>query len=401
MEATLAALGNRIFLMNNVHEDEPVVFQSRWALSYLRGPLTRSQIETVMKAQKVAAEGSTGAEKKGATKAVGAGSARLGGTSSRPLLPPGVEEQFLAATESASSGSRLVYFPALLGRCRLHFVQAPTKTDAWVAKTFLSDLDADSADAVWDNARIIDDEALDLEQGPADGSEFAEAPSSMTQAKSFTAWQKSLKDYAYQNDVLTLWRCPQMKMSSQFGESEAEFRIRLAQGAREIRDAAVEKLRAAYASKVATIQSRIRAAEDRLAREKSQSTRATMDSVVSIGSSILGALFGRKLASRANIGKATTSMRSAGRAAEQRADVGRAEENVQELQKRHDELEAELQSEIAQLEQSYQPEALELEETRIRPRKGDIQVESLTVVWRPHLVDDKGNARPAFELLAA
>ena len=48
MEQTLAGLGNRIFLMNNVHEDEPVVFETRWCLSYLRGPLTRTQIKALM-----------------------------------------------------------------------------------------------------------------------------------------------------------------------------------------------------------------------------------------------------------------------------------------------------------------------------------------------------------------
>ena len=52
MEATLAGLGNRVFLMNNVHDDAPVVFQTRWALSYLRGPLSREQIETLMQDKK-------------------------------------------------------------------------------------------------------------------------------------------------------------------------------------------------------------------------------------------------------------------------------------------------------------------------------------------------------------
>ncbi len=48
MEETLAGLGKRVFLMYNVHEDAPVVFQTRWALSYLPGPLTRAQIKTLM-----------------------------------------------------------------------------------------------------------------------------------------------------------------------------------------------------------------------------------------------------------------------------------------------------------------------------------------------------------------
>jgi hypothetical protein len=49
MEQTLAALGSRVFLMNNVHDDAPTIFQSRWAMSFLRGPLSREHIQTLMK----------------------------------------------------------------------------------------------------------------------------------------------------------------------------------------------------------------------------------------------------------------------------------------------------------------------------------------------------------------
>jgi hypothetical protein len=48
MGQLLAGLGNRVFLMNNVHEDQPVLFESRWAMSYLRGPLTRDQIRKLL-----------------------------------------------------------------------------------------------------------------------------------------------------------------------------------------------------------------------------------------------------------------------------------------------------------------------------------------------------------------
>ena len=54
MEETLAGLGQRVFLMNNVHDDTPVVFQTRWTLSYLRGPLTRQQIQQLTAARKAA-----------------------------------------------------------------------------------------------------------------------------------------------------------------------------------------------------------------------------------------------------------------------------------------------------------------------------------------------------------
>ncbi len=49
MGELLAGLTNRVFLMNDVHEDGPVVLESRWAMSYLRGPLTRDQIKVLMK----------------------------------------------------------------------------------------------------------------------------------------------------------------------------------------------------------------------------------------------------------------------------------------------------------------------------------------------------------------
>ena len=54
MDEILSGLGNRVFVMNNVHEDKPVVFQTRWALSYLRGPLTREQIQALMAPRKQA-----------------------------------------------------------------------------------------------------------------------------------------------------------------------------------------------------------------------------------------------------------------------------------------------------------------------------------------------------------
>ena len=84
MEQTLAGLGNRVFLMNNVHEDEPVVFESRWALSYLRGPLTRSQIKS-----------GHGSAEEGGSRSEGAGGSyhlRLSGGASEisPMLPPDV-----------------------------------------------------------------------------------------------------------------------------------------------------------------------------------------------------------------------------------------------------------------------------------------------------------------------
>src|SRR5262245_45523897 len=153
MEKTLASLGNRVFLMNNVHEDHPVVFQSRWALSYLRGPLTREQIQTLMAPRKQQATTATGAPPT-ATAAVAASpraaapmasspvmaASAAGATSDEaPALPSGVRQRFLPAQHS-TKGAQLVYRAALLGRAKLHFVSATAKVDAWADRCLLAAL---------------------------------------------------------------------------------------------------------------------------------------------------------------------------------------------------------------------------------------------------------------------
>jgi hypothetical protein len=95
MEATLAALGNRVFLMNNVHDDAPVVFESRWAMSYLCGPLTKNQIKTLMdpvRSKHPSAKAGDGAAA-ATIKPIKAGAAGDAGAAapsrSRPVVPAG------------------------------------------------------------------------------------------------------------------------------------------------------------------------------------------------------------------------------------------------------------------------------------------------------------------------
>src|SRR5690606_13748610 len=122
MEATLAGLGKRVFLLHNVHNDVPQVFQTRWAMSYLRGPLTTGQIKTLMdpvreqftpqvaaQAEHLDSEASPAAPPAAAV------------PSSRPVLPAEVDERFVALAEVLPTGSRLVYEPGLMGHARLHF----------------------------------------------------------------------------------------------------------------------------------------------------------------------------------------------------------------------------------------------------------------------------------------
>ncbi|MEZ6049678.1 MAG: hypothetical protein R3C11_29675 [Planctomycetaceae bacterium] len=146
------------------------------------------------------------------------------------------------------------------------------------------------------------------------------------------------------------------------------------------------------------MQNRIQSAEAAVDREKSQATRATLDSAISFGSTLLGAIFGRKLASRANVSKASTSMRSAGRAMQQRSDIARAEEKVTSYKEQLAELEEEFEQEVENLEQKLDVDQLVIEEVKVTPLKSDIETAPIPLVWLPWKVDASGIAEPYYEV---
>lgn len=385
--AILAGLAGRTFLVNNVHEDAPVVIRTRWALSYLRGPLTRDQISRLMEDRKRIGS-SASAQSPSAGVAPKAESAR-------PQLPPGVEEFFLADAENAS-GRAVTYRPALLGRVKLHFAKSGSAGfDVWEERTLVLPADVSGIEE-WDAAERIDPQELRPQPTSGDA-KFTDVPAELLNAKSYGGWLKSLKSAAYRSQALSLWTCPALKQTSRPGETERDFRLRLELEAREARQRETEKLRSKYASKLAGIEKRIKTAEQRVEREKGQASRATMDSVISIGSTLLGALFGRKTFSVTNVGKAATAARGMGRAAEQRSDVGRANETLEDLKAELDAVNAELTAEVERIAAEFSPQSIELEELTVTPRKSDIQVAPIAIAWCPWLVDASGFATPAWK----
>ena len=157
------------------------------------------------------------------------------------------------------------------------------------------------------------------------------------------------------------------------------------------------KLRNKFAPKLAALQEQLRKAFQRVEKEKAQANQQTMNMAVSLGSSILGAVFGRKLASATNIGRAATTIRGAGRVANERQDVALAEESVEAVQKRIEDLNSQFETEAnAALLEGSAPESVALEEISVAPKKTDVTVIELQLCWTPWTVDANGNARQAW-----
>lgn len=397
MEATLAGLSSRVFLMNNVHEDEPVVFETRWAMSYLRGPLTRNQVRDLVQAEYDRTVDEELADEVKTPKATPitmpdvASKENENGEDSRHQVPESVEQFVVEPNEKVSGEEKLVFRPAIMGRGRLHFIKSTYKVDVWNDKSFLTTVeDNDLPNEVWDKAKVVK-HRLDCLDDPPGSSVFAPLPSQMKKSKSFTSWKKEFKEFLYRGQRVSVWKCEELKKYSQPNEELGDFKVQLEQLASEKRDDEVEKLRKRYDKKFATLRDRIRRAEDRLEVEKEQYKQSRLSSVLSVGSTLMGALLGRK-STRA----ATSSMRSYGRSTKEKSDIGRAQDNLDELHRKYEDLDHEFNDAIDELENKLSVESFEFTELSVTPRKSDISVQTFGVYWLPYRVDSAGIAEAIF-----
>jgi hypothetical protein len=166
--------------------------------------------------------------------------------------------------------------------------------------------------------------------------------------------------------------------------------------ARELRDAKAVNLRAKYAPKIAALQERLRRAESAKEREADQAKRAKLDTVISLGSTLLGAFLGRKAVSVGTLGKAATTMRSAGRAMGQAGDVDRAQETVAAVQQQLQELESQFQGEVDAATSAADPANEKLETLDLRPTRTNINIRLVALVWLPFSRDAVGVVNPAY-----
>jgi hypothetical protein len=258
-------------------------------------------------------------------------------------------------------------------------VQTKTGVNEQETVNLLALLSEDSVKAPWAQATAID--APEFESEPADGAEFVALPAAAQQARAYAAWSKALAEHLYRTRSYTLFTFAPLKLTSTPGEREGDFRARVRLALRERRDAELDALRAKYSPKLARADQQIDAARLRVEKEKSQYQQQQTGAAITFGASVLGALFGRKLASAANVGRAASAARAAGRTAQEKQDIARAEGVVQAKADDKAELEAELKAEEQRLLDSYGADTLEIGRAEIRPKKADVVVTDVGLVW--------------------
>ena len=398
MEQTLAGLGTRIFLMNNVHEDEPVVFETRWCLSYLRGPLTRAQIKILMDPAR-----GKGREARGVGQPMPVRDSLSPRTSSpapglaRPVLSPDIPQHFIPVRSTQPAASTLRYQPMLLGAGQVRFTDVKAGVEATRDVMALTPITNGVMAVNWDDMTVTDVSLADLEPSPQPSAEFGEPPSAANKAKNYETWRKDFSNWLYRTQKLNVLKSPSLNQIANSGESERDFRVRLQQLGRERRDQETERLRKTYAPKIAALQERIRRAEHVKEREAEQVKAAYVQTAISVGATLLGAFLGRKTISATTLGRATTAARGVGRSMKESQDATRAGETIDALKGQLQELESAFRRETEALAAKMDPLTETLDTITIQPNKSNIAVKLITLAWAPHWQDQTGKLTQAWQ----
>ena len=384
VDRLLSALKKRIFLLHNVHDSEPSVFETRWTLSYLRGPLSRDQIKslTAQRRDSPPAPAPGPAAPAAAGSAAPAAPVRAAAAArgtERPVVPPGIEEFFLPAEGAAAP---LRYEPGILGVARVSFSDRALGVDTTSEVVYFAPASDDAIQVDWARAEKLDLTPADLLREPEDDHADYAPLGAAGQAKKYSAWEKAFARWLAQNERVELLRHPGLGVAAKAGESERDFRIRLQHEGRAGRDEAIEAVRRKYAPKQAALTERLRRTEQAVEREQQQASDSKMQTAVSMGATLLGALFGRKTVSVGTLGRATTAARGVGRSMKEASDVKRATETVDSVKAAVTALEGQLAEDIAAVTAKFDQD-VELERIPLAPKRGQIEVQFVALGWSP------------------
>ena len=373
VDRLLAGLEQRMFLLHSVHDDDETVFQTRWTMSYLRGPLLREEIKRLQGA----VPETTGSVARVNPFAAGAGG---GGAGPRPLLPPGGREVFLSPDGPVPTGG-LLYKPAILGRARVRFTHTKARIDCDREMFCLAPAGDQLGESAWEGGRQFA-EVPEVETAPLAGG-FTGLPPALAAAKAYASLGTSLKNHLARTAKLTVFTAPSIDAVSRPDETEGEFRVRIAQQVREWRDKEIDRISDKSAAKLASLNDRIARARQKVEKQKAEAKNKSMQTYVSIGTAVLSAILGRKVASSTTVGRAATSMRTASRATRQQADVVHAEESLSDLEEKLATLEEEVGADLEKVRLEANPDRLVLESIEIAPKKTEISVDDVVLAWVP------------------
>jgi hypothetical protein len=407
-------LGNRVFLMHNVHGDGPIVFQTRWAQSYLRGPLTRPQVSQLMQEKRAmlasAARQSTSPPSAASAHVVK--TARLaietppapspapaGFSATLPTLDPKVTQVYLplavdhvAAVRYLAQETRrqiqpesiqLLYEPAIMGVATLQFLDRKKQIEFREDRLLLTPCQEGVNGVDWNEAETLSIQPRDLRKQPVQpapqaGPYFADAPEQASQASKLDKMRRDLADWLYYNARLKVQGHAGLGLFQQPGERERDFKIRLQQAAREQRDQEVDRLKRQYAVQLDRLRDKHQKEALELAEAQAEHAVRQQEEAIGIGETVLSWVLGGR--SMRGLSNAANKRRMTARAGQ---EVTQTEQEIAQSKQQMAELEQQLQEQSDDITMKWANLLDDLVIEEVTPRRTDVDVQMVALAWLP------------------
>ncbi|MEV9615602.1 ATP-binding protein [Aliarcobacter butzleri] len=367
----ISNLEKRNFILKNINEDGIKIFETRWALSYLKGPISKDGIKKLMAEKKKQNISTQKVENENQTTQI-----NIEKGIPKPIITSNLTEKYLYSSQNSA------YYlqPYLICSCDVHYIDAPKNIDFEEKISYKIYLDENMKNIDFEEKEELGNNSFEEKEKP--NSFYYELPSFIQKEKDLKVIEKDFMDYIYRSSKLTLYKNEFLKITSKQTESLNDFKIRLQDRLNEKIDLEVEKLKVKFVKENDSIETKLSKLYEKLQKEEIQATSTTTDTIISIGTSLLGAFFGNSVINKTNIGKVATSAKGASKILKERNDVKQVENEILELQQQKEALKTLLENEIEKINLANQSSNFPIEEIFIKPKRSDIYNTKLALLWQ-------------------
>ena len=366
----LSNLEKRNFILNNINDDGIKVFETRWALSYLKGPIPKDGIKKLMSSKK--------SSKKDENKIVenqNNHSIDVSKGISKPILMSGINELY-----SYNSQNNNYYMQAyLLCSSSVRYVNSTKTIDVEEFVRYKFYLDENMKEINFDEKEEI--EYTNFEVKEKSNSCYYEVPNFVKNGKDLKQIERDFTDYLYRTSKLSVYKIDSLKLSSKQDETLNDFKIRVQDRLNEKIDLELEKIKTKYLKDSDSLDLKLSKLYEKLDKEQREANASTTDTLLNIGTSILGAFFG-KGSTASNLGKVASGAKGANKILKERGDVKIVESEISFLIEQKNSLQTTLENEVSKIKEQNSISNLQIEEIFINPKRSDIFNVKLELLWQ-------------------
>jgi hypothetical protein len=400
----ISRLGKRVFLVRNVHEKRPSLFQTRWAMNYLAGPVTRAQIPALnelvgvaavpVQSQKTESVSSSAQEQPSAVEPT---TVEIG-SRTQPVAPPRVAEYWLpnnltldeaaaATAEEIPADAKvlgMLYRPALLAQADIRFTNRKYGLDAKLKRAVLVEETDERGDVRWDDHPLAAQDERRLDRRPVQDARFAPLEPPLSDSRTLGEIKKDFHNWAYHtsevlvraNETLEIYAGPKVP--------EDEFAEMCEKAADKALKAEVEKVVTSYDKKVERIEKKLRRERQELKEDEADHSARKQEELGTHLETVLSIFGGRRKS-------VSTSLRKRRMTQKAKMDIEESREAIAEYEAQLEELADEEADAVDELEEKWIDIAADVTEIPISPYKKDVNVVLFGVAWLPyHVVDVDG-----------